>query len=369
MADLLTKLRPDRDLQCYFERPSGIAALSETASDRFTVSGTWRQQFDWCVIEWNRDNVFEHPAFRNLPDGDLSGLRLSYRERRTNCMAIDSDIYPTVDWPSLRVWASDGGVERLHKVPLLRYATPVSGEYRCASAEFEVTGVPTAGDYIGLAWLEEHHTHQVYWNDTLSSIAAAIAASVQAFSRTMYAEATGSRVRLTYYGAGQTLANSRSGANGNRIGVYGHVTPGSTLAWDKRSCRLQGGTSPDEWRVELDFGSLVDETGAPVPTSSVRKLRWTYAADLQLGAYVRSEFDVRVSDWQVTGTNLKYRLAGPGSRRLEDDDKSVAYSGTWTEGRGNFSGGSSRHTTASAIIRRRRTVCISAHERASMARP
>ena len=74
MAEQLTKLRPDRDLQCYFERPSAVAALSGASADGFTVSGCWRQQFDWAVIEWNRDNVFEHPALRNLPDHDLSGI-------------------------------------------------------------------------------------------------------------------------------------------------------------------------------------------------------------------------------------------------------------------------------------------------------
>ncbi|HET8547415.1 MAG TPA: hypothetical protein VFL57_05410 [Bryobacteraceae bacterium] len=345
MPETLTKLRPDRDLQCYFERPSAIAALSETAGDRFTVSGTWRQQFDWCVIEWNRDNVFEHPSFRNLPDGDLSGLRLSYRERRTNCMALDCDIYPTVDWPFLRVWASQGGVERVYKVPLRQYATPVAGTYRSASAEFEIVGVPTAGDYIGLTWLSEHHTHQVYWNDTLASIAAAIAASVQAYSHTMDAEAIGSRIRLTYYGAGQTVTTSTTGANGNRIGVYGHVTPGSTLAWDKQWSLLHGGTSPDEWRIDLNFGALLDETGAPVPADNVRKLRWTYAASLQTGGYQRSEFDVRITESQVTGTRLAYQVAGSGSRRMEDDDAGVTYSGNWTQGKGNFSGGSIRYAT------------------------
>ena len=71
MPETLEKLRPDRDLQCYFLRPSAVAALSETSPNGFTVSGSWRQQFDWAVIEWNRDNVFEHPAFRSLPDGDL----------------------------------------------------------------------------------------------------------------------------------------------------------------------------------------------------------------------------------------------------------------------------------------------------------
>ena len=40
MAEQLTKLRPDRDLQCYFQQPSAVAALSNTSATQFTVSGT-----------------------------------------------------------------------------------------------------------------------------------------------------------------------------------------------------------------------------------------------------------------------------------------------------------------------------------------
>jgi hypothetical protein len=150
MPDTLFKLRPDRDLQCYFERPSAIAAMSGASPDGFTVSGCWRQQFDWAVVEWNRDNVFEHPALRNLPDGDLSGLKLSYQEERTNCIPLDSTLYSTVDWPYLRVWAEAGGAETLYKIPLKNYAAPV-GEYLAPKIQFELTGLPTGGDYIELA--------------------------------------------------------------------------------------------------------------------------------------------------------------------------------------------------------------------------
>ena len=62
MPETIEKLSPHRDLQCYFFDQSAIAALSETSPDGFTLSGTWRQQFDWAVVEWNRDNVYEHPA-------------------------------------------------------------------------------------------------------------------------------------------------------------------------------------------------------------------------------------------------------------------------------------------------------------------
>ena len=57
----------------------GDRGVERRFGNGFTVSGTWRQQFDWAVIEWNRDNVYEHPAFRNLPDGDLSGLTADLR--------------------------------------------------------------------------------------------------------------------------------------------------------------------------------------------------------------------------------------------------------------------------------------------------
>ena len=84
MSEILYKLSPHRDLQVYFERPSAIAAISGSSANGFTVSGTWRQQFDWAVVEWNRDNVIEPHFMRYLPDGDLSGLTLTYEESRSN---------------------------------------------------------------------------------------------------------------------------------------------------------------------------------------------------------------------------------------------------------------------------------------------
>jgi len=141
MSEQLTKLRPDRDLQCYFLQPTAIAALSQTSETGFTVSGCWRQQFDWAVIEWNRDNVFEHPYLRNLPDRDLSGIQLSYQETRTNCIPMDSTLYPTVDWPYLRVWAESGGTETIYRVNLASHATP-TGNYTPATAQMQLQGVP-----------------------------------------------------------------------------------------------------------------------------------------------------------------------------------------------------------------------------------
>jgi hypothetical protein len=339
MGEILQKLTPDRDLQCYFERPSAIATLSETSASGFTVSGTWRQQFDWAVVEWNCDNVIEHPALRNLPDGDLSGLTLSYVESRENCIPLDSTWYPTVDWPFLRIWADSGGVEQLYKVRLSDYATPEPGEpLERAWCEFELQGTPTPDDYVELAWLNEHYTAQVFDGQSLEDVCEVITQAVNSGSPTMTATVNETTIRLFWKAAG---------VNGNRIGVYGNVSGAGTASWSSKSQLLHGGVSPFRWRVNLDFSNLIDIDGRVTPSSSVRKLRWTYAADIQPGAFVRSEFRVRISEWTVTGQRRNYAVAGAGSRRVEDDANAVTYSGPWTTSRGNFSGGSIRTSTTS----------------------
>jgi len=356
MPETLEKLRPDRDLQVYFERPSAIAAMSGATPAGFTASGTWRQQFDWCVIEWNRENVFEHPRFRNLPDGDLSGLTLTYEETRDNCISLDSDLYPTVDWPYLRIWAendADDGAEdppntgideTFYQVPLRDYATPVEGSYVDATATFELMGSITAGDIVGLAWLNENYKHDVVSGDTLEIVAAGIVSKINADSVMVAATNTGSVITLRSVGLVVDGIPVLKGANGNKLGAYGTVA-GTSEYWEPAAALFSGGESPTKWRVELPMSSLTDKDGRTVPMQKVRKMRWTYAAAMQTGAYERSEFAVVASNWSVTGTNRAYRVAGPGSRRLEDDHKSVSYYGSnWNKTKGNFSGGTIKYT-------------------------
>jgi hypothetical protein len=342
MADTLTKLRPDRDLQCYYFQPSAIAALSKASATGFTLSGTWRQQFDWAVVEWNRDNTFEHPMFRNLPDGDLSGITLSYQESRTNCIPMDSDLYPTVDWPSLRIWADPGTGEQVYYVKLMNYAT-AAGSYVPATATMTLGGTPTAGDYIGVSFLSEQYNYQLYGTDTIDSAITQLAAAVNSFSPTMAATASGSSITLTYVGT--KTGTSTTGAGGNRLGVYGFVSGAGTEQWVTPSAQFSGGQSPTAWKVTLPFGTLTDVNGAAVPTNAVRKMRWTYAADLQAGSFARSEFSVEVTQWTVTGTNLSYSVAGPGSMRIEDHSSQIVYSGAWAQSVGNFSGSTIHYTT------------------------
>jgi hypothetical protein len=211
-----------------------------------------------------------------------------------------------------------------------------------ATAQFQLQGTPSTGDYIELAWLDQHYNCQFLSGDTLSSAAAALAGAITANQQTGLVSATadGSTITLTYLGG--------SGSNGNRVGVYGTVHGAGTESWKPLSGLFQGGVSPAGWQVNLDFTNLTDSNGVSIPADSmrnVRKLRWTWAADVQAASFVRSEFSIVVSNWAVTGTGAQYQVAGPGSRRIEDDSTALTYTGSWAPEIGNYSGGSIQSTT------------------------
>ena len=338
MSETIEKLRPDRDLQCYFFRPSAIAALSQTSPTGFHVSGAWRQQFDWAVIEWNRDNVFEHPLLRPLPDGDLSGLTLSYRESRTNCIPLDSKLFPTVDWPFLRVWADDAqGNEQIYRVRLSDHKTATGGAYAAASATFTLTGPISNGDLLELSWLDEHYNYTVQSGDDIDTALTNLAATIQALSPTVSAAHPAATDRIV-------LTNRVAGEEGNRLGVVAGANGLPSGGWSPAAQTMSGGASPSEWQIDLDFGALTDISSQTIPTSNIRKMRWTYSAALQAGEFQRSDFDVTVSSWTVAGSNRLYSVSGLGSRRIENDEAALA--GAWTRGEGNFFGGSIHETTA-----------------------
>ena len=339
MSESIEKLTPDRDLQCFFFRPSAIAAISNAGPTAFDVTGAWRQQFDWAVIEWNRDNVYEHPLLRNLPDGDLSGLSLSYKERRFNCILIDSTLFPTVDWPYLRIWAENAsGDEQLYRVRLSDHATAVEGSAVAAAATFTLSGTLTAGDVVELAWLGESYHHTITGGDTIATVLADLDLNINAFSTTVSSSYDGPAGTIT-------LTNLSAGDEGNQLGIIANVSGFQTETWTPTDQTMSGGVSPTRWQVDLDFSSLTDISGGAIPTDKVRKMRWTYAAALQPAAYARTEFEVEITDWSVTGTNRTYSVASSGSRRFEDAGD-ITFTGSWAESAGNFSGGTIHLTNA-----------------------
>ena len=206
---------------------------------------------------------------------------------------------------------------------------------------------PGAGQRAGLAFLEEHYYYQVSSGDRLSDIAAGIAAAINDFSTDFTGASSGASVTVTC--AGSTGSASLEGANGNRITMYG-FSENSAPVWQEPAAAFSGGTFPSVYQVTLDFGNLAgttdnDSTPQPIPTTNVRKVRWTWAADMQPGEFAQTEFQVTVSNWSVTGTNQLYSVAGPGSRRIEDTDSAVTFAGAWQMETGNFSDSKIHYTS------------------------
>ena len=348
MSEQISKLTPNRDLQAYFLTPSAIAALSSATSNGFVLSGKWRQQFDWAVVEWNRDNVFEHPSLRNLPDGDLSGLTLTYDEERIGCIPFQSNLYPVVDWNRLRLWVAEpDGSETVYYVTLRDNAVPISGSVQPASASMTLIASPGT-NRVGLAFSEEHYYFQGLGGETLFTVAAGIAAAINNGSTRFTATSSGATVTVFCNGPNAELA--LLGSNGNRMSMYG-FSQNSVPVWQTTSATFSGGAFPSVYRVTLNFANLRGITNAnpntlqPIPTTNVRKVRWTWAADLQNQEFSQTEFQVNVSNWSVVGTNTLYRFAGQGSRRVEDTNASIAYSGSWQLETGNYSN-SKIHSTS-----------------------
>src|SRR5690242_13200350 len=222
MAEQLLKLSPHRDLQSYYFQPSAIAAISAASDTGFTFSGSWRQQWDWAVVEWNRDNTFEHPFLRYLPDlgtPDFSSLTLSYVERRTNCVPLESNVFPSVEWPYLRIWVPNGTVqEDVYFVRLSDYATATPGSsYQNASVTMTLNGNITPGLRVGLAFMgtfaaaagpDGAPIEQQYWyipqpgDASLSSVAAGLANAINAGSEDIEATAQGESIVCVYRGSG-----------------------------------------------------------------------------------------------------------------------------------------------------------------------
>ncbi len=155
----------------------------------------------------------------------------------------------------------------------------------------------TAGDFVGIA-LSDRTSSPIRWAGGKGPIENLLDQMILAITRHRFdpSRADGTRVRV-YYTAGQDIGSSTTGANGNRFSVYSFAcsaTGGaSTLSWDSAAQTLANGTSPTQWQVTIPFNSLQGYIDPDYTTlyaisnsNQIRKLRWTYSADLQAGAFL-----------------------------------------------------------------------------------
>src|SRR5438552_44955 len=102
MPETISKMQPDRTLYvASFSPKSAIGTIHHASATAFSLSGRFNAITDNVILEWNRDNDFEHPSLRYLPDGDFSGLTLSYDIARSGLADIASPLFAYTDYPYL----------------------------------------------------------------------------------------------------------------------------------------------------------------------------------------------------------------------------------------------------------------------------
>lgn len=366
--DQIYKLQPHRTMHLQGFDGYGCTASMHHASDAgFKISGVWGEQDDFVVLVlWDADNNFEHPRMRYLPDTAFDGISLAFDLTTSNCVKIESDLYPWIDWAFLNVTFTDGTNQQIR---LSDYATG-TGAYTNATVGFDLNGTPAGGDYIELAWFDQHFNVQVYGGETADAALGRLASAINGgFSTGMaHASASGTHITLTWNGVA-----IGKGANANRIGVYGMVHGTGTESWAPQGAMFSGGVSPDTYHVSLDFSSVLTKTvsGGTVP-KQVQKMWLTFAPPIQSGAtFTRAPFSVVVANWAVGDANGKRQLkvAGPGSVRIEEDNPWVVRAGYWedapTDGFAFWSQGRAIRSAYSAWEVRTLTVethCQSTHD-------
>src|SRR6202012_5715476 len=106
--------------------------------------------------------------------------------------------------------------------------------------------------------------------DTLADIATGIAADINSLNQTFTATSTGPSVTVIWNPKTSSAPYSNlSGANGNRISVYGFAQDGAEV-WEQPSATFAGGQFPSTYEITIDFGALKESAG--IPTNRVRKL-------------------------------------------------------------------------------------------------
>lgn len=325
----ISKLQPYRTMQLQgFDDYSSTALFHHASENGWTISGEWGSQLtSFTVLQlWDAQNQFEHPASRYLPDFAFDGVVLSWQETRTNCLPLDSTLYPAVTWPYLSVLTIDN---TLQLVPLINYASPIDS-YISASATFTLEGAPTVGNYIEVAWLSYHYYYVIAPGDTLVSAINNLGAAINADTTTngVTASVIGTSLIITV-GIGAAGA-AWIGSNGNRLGIYATISTGASVDWVIPTVQCSGGVSPIVWQITLPFSSLVDINSISVPTT-IQKLWLTYVPDWQIGEFIRGEFSIIATNWSVTDPNNRcsLKVAGEGSVRIEENDVWVGKNGYW----------------------------------------
>jgi hypothetical protein len=354
--DAIYKLQPTRTIHLQGASGFGAAAALHSATETgFKVSGIFRDAADFAVLViWNCDDFFGHPRFSYLPDGDFSGITLSFDLHYDNLQPIDSPKFATIDWPYLNCLKTDGTLVQLR---LFDRATLVGGTYSKAQGTFTLNGTPYGYDRVTLWYQNIAFDKIVSWPNPESAeqICRELAAQINSFNW----QGAGVLIPLEAEASGNTITvrAARPGYDGNMIRLY-ELHKNANLYFTPHLVQLQGGSSDATWRVTIDFSAegLTD----------LQKIWLTFAPKLaDSAAYQAHEWEATFSNWAVTDAQGKraLKVAGPGSVRIEEDDAWVQYAGYWEWAPANWwSGGRAKRAAQQGAGVTIETHCNAVHD-------
>jgi hypothetical protein len=354
--ETLYKLQPTRTIHLQGASDFGAAAALHSATETgFKVSGVFRDAADFAVLVlWDRDHFFGHPRFSYLPDGDFSGITLSFDLHYENLQPIDSPKFATFDWPYLNCLKTDRTLVQLR---LFDRAAVVGGAYSKAQGTFTLNGSPYGYDRVTLWYQNIAFDKIVSWPnpETAAEICQELAAQINGFNW----QAAGVLIPLEAEASGNTITirAARPGEDGNMIRLY-ELHKNANLYFTPHVVPLQGGSSDATWRITIDFSAegLTD----------LEKISLTFAPKLaDSAAYAPQEWQATLSNWTVTDAQGKraLRVAGPNSVRIEEDDAWVSYSGFWEWAPANWwSGGRAKRAAQHGATATVETHCSAVHD-------
>jgi len=320
----IKKLQPTRTIHLQGFSDFGAAAALHSATETgFKVAGVFRDAADFCVLVlWDRDDFFGHPRFSYLPDGDFSGIVLTFDLAYQNLQPIDSPKFATIDWPYLNCLKTDG---TLKQIKLFDHATQVGGSYTAASGTFTlVDNGLQAYDRVTI-WYQNLAFDYIVPDPATGVTAASIVANIRDQINNTNWAALGVLIPLTAAASGNvlTITSARAGYDGNMIRLY-ELHKNNNLYFTPSVRQLSGGSSDTTWRITIDFSA----EGA----TDLQKVWLTFAPKLaDSAAYQDQEWEVTFTNWTVTDPQGKrpLKVAGLMSVRIEENDAWVQYSGFW----------------------------------------
>lgn len=331
-AEAISKLSPHRTiaLRGFDDRGAG-ASLHSTSSTGFTVSGVFRDPADFAVLVLHdRDNFFEHPRLKYLPDDNFAGVVLTFDVHFSGCATYDSLKFETIPYRSLSYIPTSGTPGTIDLWANRVGTTPISGTWTKASTTVTIAATGGGGGNTAVAfdrvtiWCRNFAFDFIAaGGESATAVATAIESQINGAGGM---DATG--IECTRSGAVLTIRAKTPGDDGNLLRIYTQSKT-ATLTATASSEALSGGSSDATWRISLDFSAL--------GLTAVRQMWLTFAPALAYGEYADTEFEAVFSNWTVTGSNKALQVAGPGSVRIGSADAWCSYAGaSWAREAGFY---------------------------------